>query len=482
MRTQQLQTQQRQSGLVSIMVTMVFMIVLSLIVLGFAQVSRRNQRQSLDRQLSASAFYAAETAVNDVRNLIKTAGDPPPKTSCSNGGLGGYYHSLDTLSSLNTNAKLSYTCVLVNPAPKSLPYTIANTGTVIPIKSAGNPLGSITITWNKSGDSTTSLAGCDGSLRQVDNWNCSYAALRFDLVRTDGVMTMSSLQSGTMGSVFVPVSSGGTTNNITFAGNGGSNRVDVACTNTDCHATIDHGLGGSQYYMRISSLYYNSTNIQITAADTSNNPVGLYGALVIIDATGKAQDVLRRVQVRAPVRDSSENAASDYALESSDSICKRFKVMTGYFASDAATQVPTMDDGGNILCKDASGPSGAAGNSAFSSCTSGCTPSGGGHGSTGLSWTRYFVNKTTSNPLPIKGCTWTWGDGTTDTGSLPGNDKGCLYNEAWHHDYHSVNPKLDPASCHYFNVSLTVTLTDNSVWPSLSQSTYVPHGTGAPTC
>ena len=59
--------------MVAILVTMNLMIVISLIVLGFAQISRRNQRQSLDRQLSTQAFYAAETAVNDAADLIKTA-------------------------------------------------------------------------------------------------------------------------------------------------------------------------------------------------------------------------------------------------------------------------------------------------------------------------------------------------------------------------------------------------------------------------
>jgi len=41
-----------QTGLVSIMVTIIMMLVISLIVLGFATVTRRNTREALDRQLS----------------------------------------------------------------------------------------------------------------------------------------------------------------------------------------------------------------------------------------------------------------------------------------------------------------------------------------------------------------------------------------------------------------------------------------------
>jgi Tfp pilus assembly protein PilX len=59
----------KQAGMVAIMVTMILMIVISLIVVGFAQISRRNQRQALDRQLSTQAFYAAETGVNDASDL-----------------------------------------------------------------------------------------------------------------------------------------------------------------------------------------------------------------------------------------------------------------------------------------------------------------------------------------------------------------------------------------------------------------------------
>jgi Tfp pilus assembly protein PilX len=59
-----------EQGLVSIVVTMIFLIVLSLIVVGFAQVARREQRESLDRQLSSQAFYAAESGINIAKSAI----------------------------------------------------------------------------------------------------------------------------------------------------------------------------------------------------------------------------------------------------------------------------------------------------------------------------------------------------------------------------------------------------------------------------
>jgi hypothetical protein len=46
--------------------------------------------------------------------------------------------------------------------------------------------------------------------------------------------------------------------------------------------------------------------------------------------------VFRRIQVRVPLNGSSANRMSDYGIQSTDAICKRFSVMDGYFASDAA--------------------------------------------------------------------------------------------------------------------------------------------------
>src|SRR5688572_21036006 len=126
-------TRLKEKGLVSITVTMILMIVLSLIVLGFAQVARRNQRQALDQQLSTQAFYAAESAINDVRNLVKAAGagaSVPAKTACPSGGGGGFYNSLN--STVNGSIGASYTCLLVNPAPSSLIYgSIGDRSTIV---------------------------------------------------------------------------------------------------------------------------------------------------------------------------------------------------------------------------------------------------------------------------------------------------------------------------------------------------------------
>jgi hypothetical protein len=72
------------------------------------------------------------------------------------------------------------------------------------------------------------------------------------------------------------------------------------------------------------------------------------GAQAVIDSTGKAQDVLRRIQVNVPLRATSQNELSDYAIQSTDAICKRFSVMNGGYYDNDVTGVTSTS--GNRLC------------------------------------------------------------------------------------------------------------------------------------
>jgi len=338
--------QRNQSGMVSIMVTMILMIVMSLIVVGFAQVSRRNQRVALDRQLSTQAFYAAESGVNDAREFLKGVADPslvPAKTGCTD-NVGGYYASLPnrTLSS-----GVTYSCLLINPTPTVLQYNnIGEQGTVVPLISAtGAAINTITLEYQAKNASNTPTANCPTTIKNQfkpsANWNCEYGVLRFDLVDVSGNKDANGYQAATMTSFVVPIKSGSTTASFSP---GNNTLIGTACTDTSCKLTINSGLGGTQYYMRVSSLYKEST-MNISAAGPGGN-VKLANAQVIIDATGKAQDVLRRIQVHMPLSGlTSNNQLPDNAIQTTDSICKRFSIMDGW-----VDNTPDGVGGTNSLC------------------------------------------------------------------------------------------------------------------------------------
>ncbi len=328
------------------MVTMILMIVLSLIVIGFAQVARRNSRQSLDRQLSTSAFYAAESGVNDVHNLIKTYGAPPTKQDCTNGvGAAAVYYGNLPSATLDAGASVKYTCLTVNPNPISLIYDdIGSASTIAPIRSAdGSAITSIKFTWQTKTGSTTPINNCPTSTARpfstYTNWQCGYGVLRFDLVPTvGGGLTANGLRAGTMTSFILPMASGGGAGPIGFRAGvaNNNNAYGLRCNNTNCSLTIGAGAGGlgqNSYYVRLNSIYKN-VSLQISATNASG-AVQLAGAQVVVDSTGKAQDVLRRIQVRIPQVANSQNALPDTAIESSTAVCKRFAVANNYFSNQA---------------------------------------------------------------------------------------------------------------------------------------------------
>src|SRR5580704_6402782 len=112
-----------EAGIVSIMVTMVMLIVISLIVLGFAEISRTEQRNTTDAQLSVSAYYGAESGINDALAVISAYYPPgqqiPVKPDCNvDNNLADPYHWLNGI--VNNNDKVSYTCLTVNPTPITL--------------------------------------------------------------------------------------------------------------------------------------------------------------------------------------------------------------------------------------------------------------------------------------------------------------------------------------------------------------------------
>lgn len=339
-----------EQGMVSITVTMILIIVMSLIVLGFAQVSRRNQRESLDRQLSTQAFYAAESGVNDARELITTAVQNsqavPAKDSCTSSG-NGFYTSLLNNSTLNAGANVAYTCVLVNPAPKTLEYSdVTNNGTIIPVVSGtGANFSTVKLTWKSKVNTTNPANNCPNSVTNVFSktydWDCGYGVMRFDLVPVNGTLNHANLQDGTSTVFAVPFRSGGT---ATTAYTAGGKTIGVSCNNTECSLTIT-GLNGPEYYLRAVSIYQNVA-LEVSGTTNAGTSATLSGAQAIIDVTGKAQDVLRRIQVHLPLNGfGSRNQLPDNAIQSTESLCKRFSAMDNYFDNSSTVT------GSNPLCQ-----------------------------------------------------------------------------------------------------------------------------------
>lgn len=343
-----------QSGMASIMITMITMIVVSLIVLGFATISRREQGNTLDQQLSTQAFYAAESGVEDAANIIandvKTSKPILPRTSCT-ANAGGATYPTGAQMVLDSAHSVSYTCLLVNPALTTAVYNgIGEQPTVVPID-AKQAITKLVLSWSPTNNPSPRATNCPTSTTKTfspsGSWTCNYGLFRMDLVPTQGTLSRNGLETKTLSSFFEPMKAGGTTN-VSYSGNvGRANVTGVVCgsgAGAQCSVTIVGLPATNDLSLRISS-YYQASNLTVTAYHGGTKLTT--SGQVAIDVTGNAAGVLRRIQVRVPTNNTS-NLIPNYAIQSNAAVCKRFELDKTYFhiANDV-----TNPDPANSMCQ-----------------------------------------------------------------------------------------------------------------------------------
>lgn len=340
-----------QSGIASIIVTVFLMLIISLIVLGFAKVTRREQRQSLDRQLNSQAFYAAESGVHDAQKYINdqlAAGTPlTPINTCTGPGsfasVSGVSNTIDTTT--------SYSCVLIDPAPGDLVWSYVDTGGSItfPLKPESGTLDNITISWQDPGKASPrpySGGSCATNplptvLPPIGDWNCDAGLLRVDITPVNSLLR-DELINKTLNLVLYPARNGLGESSVSYATIQASNihgaMRGINCLEgsvpRDCNFTLtglDAAYPGNTagYYVRIRPIYRPATiNINGLLASAAGS-AKLVGAQAVVDVTGKANDILKRLRVHVPVTESAvkNNTNFDFAIESVDTLCKAYGIL-----------------------------------------------------------------------------------------------------------------------------------------------------------
>lgn len=329
MRTQKPQAniQRNQQGIVSIVVTIILMIILTLIVLSFAKISRREGRNALDRQLSTQAFYAAESGINDARKVLKawvTSSDPKIKTDymddCT-AFAAAASPSITLPGVLSGSGAASYTCLFVDPSPPTIKYVKSDAQHIFPLEDAGGtPLNTMEIYWD-DGSGGSNFAGCPAPKTNptvLPAANCHAPVLRLELVDASAPAT---LTTSKVFFLYPSSSSGGT---LDYSGSATGSTAQANCSagapQEQCKIQIT-GMPALKYYVRIKNIYRPAV-LTITA---NNGAAQLIGAQALIDATGKATDVERRIQVRVQANDLAGNIPL-YGLQATDRICKKFSV------------------------------------------------------------------------------------------------------------------------------------------------------------
>lgn len=328
-----------EQGMVSFLVTMILMIVIVMIVVGFTQSSNQNRRQALDRQLSNQAFYAAESGINDVKPIIESAingGDLASlnKPLCANEGI---YISLNYTQNLNgpslpESEKVGYTCVTVSDTPTNV--EIMGVGLhksiVTRVQSAnGSNIAKLQFEWSGSENDVT---GCQNLSNPADATNCQIPILRVDVLKRSGLpaqLSATDLSANTT-TLFIRPNwpSGGDSASLL---NKAWNIKSSPCTGASCSAsiTMDGTLSANDYSLRLSSLYGDVNGaVKISAYHSSDptTPLALMGSQVIVDSTGKAKGVLRRVQARINISPAENLTNIPLSAIQADEVCKRTTV------------------------------------------------------------------------------------------------------------------------------------------------------------
>lgn len=469
-----------EQGVVSIIVTLVMMIVITLIVLGFAQLSRREQAQSLDRHLSEQAFLAAESGVNDARSAIfkaLQAGQPVgQKDECATTPAPGATNPYAFNPVIDGPNDVSYTCLLVSTKLKTIEQTIAADGksVSIPLNPTSGNITKVHINWRLPAP-PASLVGCaatvpaSGTFPNSGAWPCPYGVLRIDMVPTDtNNLKRSDLLPNQRTAFLYPVTGAGTS--VNYGTNSKGIIAGMSCTSTNCSIDINNvgtGSGGSsnKYSMRLSAIYTGGT-FTISGYD-GGTPVEFKDSQAQVDATGRAGGVLRRIQVRFSVVPGAGNNNGEYAIQSASSICKRFSLISST-NTFTVSGINGQDDN-NPMCKGGSfnAPPAADGNAKFDSfkpcdlpglpaCSG--PPAGGSY-----FYELQYTNRSINDPSLVTGCTWNWGDGTIPE-DLPASDSRCQNGQlSSNHWYPIINPQpAYPGACDAteYHVVLTMHLSN----------------------
>lgn len=305
-----------QRGMAAIMITVILMIVISIIVLGFAQVVQREQRNSLDNQLSTQAYYAAESGVNLAQARLKATPTLPDKTTCP---ASGSFSAADYA----VGEQAEVTCLLISKKLSTLEYQNVDMHSVPMLVQADGGVGisEITVSWESP--TSSSVGGCATSgefpASPAAGGNCQ-PVLRLDLLPVTTGMDAVIAKNAQFTSFLYPSASSTPISYVAGNVQGISNvRCDASGTPKKCNAVISVN-GANQYVARVMSLYGDS-NVTVTA-ESGAGAVDLINGQVLIDVTAKASDVLKRIQARM----SLTTPVPDFAITAGGAgICKRYQ-------------------------------------------------------------------------------------------------------------------------------------------------------------
>lgn len=331
---------QNQNGMVSFLVVMFISVLLVLITASFARVMTRELRQSTDSELSSKAYYAAESAVEDsLLDIRRNLNDPSKSLSDLN------EDDCNPEEYTQFDSPVGYSCRLVTVEPNELIGELEpDNSRQFNLESMNN--NKIKLEWHLQGQDYHNNTS---SSFNIPFWNNnpnpnhpnSFAAsdwpdetppiMRLEIISHPENNSFNNNDIKQKVLFMRPQNSSIKNSSVAYnsisPGSGSTRNVrcvrEVNNGNYACEITVVGVSRQDSHIVRIKP-FYTGTNYRLKALN-NNNEVGIPNNIIVIDATGYANDVFRRVQARVPLY-SVDTFGQDYVLLSDDRICKRMRI------------------------------------------------------------------------------------------------------------------------------------------------------------
>ncbi len=330
-----------QSGLGAIVIVSIFVSVVTMIVLGFSTVVRREQRQSLDQQLNSQARFAAESKINELLALYReNPAHPLFATSTPFGSCGDATGAVES----SPDFDIDITCVQINRSPNSLEFSNVSTeeSTVTYIQPDATPINRIVISWDIPPPSANQQSTCRTASYASGNifpstlgGSTEVGMLRFDLVPLGGSLDRLSLSESQLSGVLIPSTTG--TETITYssantistkpvlAGRCFTGAGPFTVFGQDVYrarVVINVPNANTPYMLRLKSMYRPVQRVKVNGVNSSNDSVQLAREQISVEVTARSADVLSKVNARFGQFSAAAELIPSSAVHVINGLCK----------------------------------------------------------------------------------------------------------------------------------------------------------------
>jgi len=357
----------QQSGFVSILTVIFFVILMSVLTISFLRLVTDQQTQVLDDDLSKGALAAAQSGVEDAkRGLLYCRGLPAgaARDNCyaalTNDTCPGMAGNAALVSALGLNRRPDgaiqvgdpvnnpinnqrYTCVTTEINTDDVVGSLSETSTtLVPLRGL-TTFNQVRFSWHQIGvDATATMPNSTAQLseqavpRKAD-WRSGttpYVSMaRLQFFAYNPTQTLTSQRDSSAAMFLVPYRQSGVGGFAVGSINpnwAGDKRIEIRCAGGPAYMctatiTIPPSAPTRDYYLALKS-FYNSSRYKI---ELLNNGVTVpfNDVQPVVDSTGAAGDVFKRVMSR--IEYEGDNFETSNVIESGGAICKDFYVVRG---------------------------------------------------------------------------------------------------------------------------------------------------------